>query len=154
MVSISNIIRITSCSFVLSLGLSYAAQADTASPVPENMTADQTDRRQGGQVPGEQQDTDKVETDHSQSGKTITGEVLRVEGDSWFVKEENGKEVRLHIDQTTQRYSKTGEDENMQGAHIEALVNDQNHALSIRSPDRRDDRHDHPSKADAGESAR
>ena len=32
--------------------------------------------------------------------------MLRVEGDNWFVKEEDGKEVQLHIDQTTHRYPK------------------------------------------------
>ena len=38
----------------------------------------------------------------SKDGKTITGEVLRVEGDNYFVKGQEGKEVRLHTDKTTQ----------------------------------------------------
>ena len=58
----------------------------------------------------------------------ITGEVLRVEGENYFVKGQDGKEVRLHTDATTQ---KTGNIR--QGDRIEADVNDQNHALSIRS---------------------
>ena len=58
----------------------------------------------------------------------IEGQVLRVEGDNYFVKGQDGKEVRLHTDQTTQ---KTGNIR--QGDLIEAEVNDQNHALSIRS---------------------
>jgi hypothetical protein len=58
----------------------------------------------------------------------ITGEVLRVEGENYFVKGQDGKEVRLHTDDTTQKIGNI-----RQGDRIEADVNDQNHALSIRS---------------------
>lgn len=70
-----------------------------------------------------------MEGSDSTGGKTIKGGVLRVEGnDNYFVKGQDGKEVRLHIDQTTQ---KTG---NIQpGGRIEAKVNDVNHVLPIRS---------------------
>jgi hypothetical protein len=60
--------------------------------------------------------------------KTIKGEVLRVEyGGNYFVKGQDGKEVRLQTDQTTQMMGeiKTGD-------RIEAKVNQQNHALAIR----------------------
>jgi len=71
----------------------------------------------------------------SQSTKAIKGEVLRIEGDTYFVKGQDGKEVRLHIDQTT-KMSDTKLD---QGELVEATVNEQNHVLSIHSPDRRSD---------------
>lgn len=154
MVVISKVVGLMSCSFLLCLGLSTAAGADNSAPSADEMKADQTDRRQGGQEAGEKQITDKMRDGQSQAGKTIEGEVLRVEGDNWFVKEQDGKEVQLHIDQTTQRYPKTGEGDDMQGMHIEAMVNDQNHALSIRSSDRRNDRHDHSSKTTTDEPAR
>ncbi len=150
MVSISKVIGLTSCSVMLCLGLSNVVQADTNPPAAEDMKTDQTDRRDAG---GEQQLTDKPDTDYAK-GKMISGQVLRVEGDTWFVKEDNGKEVRLHIDQTTKRF-KTGEDrDNVEGTHIDALVNDENHVLSIRSPDRRDDRRSYPPDADAGMTAK
>ena len=54
--------------------------------------------------------------------------MLRVEGENYFVKGQDGKEVRMHTDKTTQMMGNI-----KQGDQIEAKVNDQNHALSIRS---------------------
>ena len=62
------------------------------------------------------------------SSHTIKGEVLRVEHNSYFVKQYDGYQVRLHIDETTQMAGRIGP-----GEHIEAKVNDTHHALSIRS---------------------
>ena len=149
MISISKTIGIISSSFVLSLVLSHAAQADSAPPAPENMTAEQNEQGQGG---GEQQVTDKPDSDFAQ-GQMISGQVLRVDGDTWFVKEDNGKEVQLHIDETTNRF-RIGEVGNVEGTHIDALVNDENHVLSIQSPDRRNDRHLYPSDDNAGVTAK
>ena len=120
MVSISKVVGLASCSFLLCFGLSNAAQAANAASAADEMKSGQTssDPMKGDQAKGSQ----------SEGGKTIKGEVLRVEGDNYFVKGQDGKEVRLHIDQTTQ---KTGNVQ--QGDRIEAKVNDQNHALSIRS---------------------
>jgi translation initiation factor IF-1 len=129
MVSIPKVVRVLSCGFVLCLGLSHAAQADNAASAADELKADQTDRRQGGQEAGEQQMNDKMEGSDSKGGKAITGEVLRVEGnDNYFVKGQDGKEVRLHTDKTTQMLG-----EIKKGDRIEAKVNDQNHLLSIRS---------------------
>jgi uncharacterized surface anchored protein len=75
--------------------------------------------------------TDEMKMDQSDrkaSTKSIKGEVLRVEGRDYVVRGEDGKEVSLHTDSTTR---KTGEID--QGYSIEAQVNDQDHALSIRS---------------------
>ena len=60
---------------------------------------------------------------------------MRIEGDNYFVKGQDGKEVRLHVDQTTKMSDKQLD----QGELIEATVNEQNHVLSIPSPDRRND---------------
>ncbi len=59
---------------------------------------------------------------------TIKGEVLHVEPSSYFVNQYDGSQVRLHIDDTTQMTGRIGP-----GEHIEAKVNNEHHALSIRS---------------------
>jgi hypothetical protein len=119
---------------LLCLGLSHAAQEDNAAAAADEkkaaqseMKADQTDRRQGGQEAGEPQMND-VQGGQSTGGKTIKGEVLRVEGNDCFVKGQDGKEVRLHIDVTTLK-AKNIEP----GDRIEAKVNDQNYVLSVLS---------------------
>ncbi|TMQ30250.1 MAG: hypothetical protein E6K65_05980 [Nitrospirae bacterium] len=60
---------------------------------------------------------------------TIKGEVLHVEPSSYFVNQYDGSQVRLHIDETTQMTGRIGP-----GEHIEAKVNNEHHAVSIRSP--------------------
>ena len=136
MVSIPKIISVMSCGVLLCLGLSNAAQADNAASVQEEMKADQSDRRQGGQVMGEKQSSDEMKGGQSQSGKTIKGEVLRVEGNTYFVKGQDGKEVRLRTDNTTQKSGVISK-----GDRIEASMNEQNLALSIRSAQGREAGH-------------
>jgi hypothetical protein len=128
MVSISKIVGVLSCGFLLCLGLSPAAQAGYAAPTTDEMKTDQSDRRQGGQEAGEKQMGDEMKGGQSKDGKMIKGEVLRVEGDNYFVKGQDGKEVRMHTDKTTQKIGSF-----KQGDRIEAKMNEQNHALSIRS---------------------
>jgi predicted RNA-binding protein with RPS1 domain len=147
MKSTQTMIGVLSCTLLLGLGLSPLARADTPTETADELKAEQSDRRQGGQEAGEQQMSGMKKEAQSQEGKTVKGKVLRIEGGNWFLKEENGKEIQVHVDQTTQQYPKKIDGKNMKGVQIEAMVNDQNHALSIRSSDRRDDRHDHSSKA-------
>ena len=59
---------------------------------------------------------------------TIKGEVLHVEPSSYFVNQYDGSQVRVHIDDSTQMTRHIGP-----GEHIEAKVNNEHHALSIRS---------------------
>jgi hypothetical protein len=64
--------------------------------------------------------TDEMKMDQSDRKPvtmSIKGEVLRVEGSNYVVKEETGKEVSLHTDSTTE---KTGDI--TEGYRIEALV--------------------------------
>ena len=58
---------------------------------------------------------------------TIKGEVLRVEPNSYFVRQYDGDQVSVHADETTRV---TGNIRT--GGHIEAQVNAESHALSIR----------------------
>ena len=98
MVSIPKVVGLISCGFLLCLGLAGVASS-----------------------------TDKI--GDAKPGMTIKGEVLRVEGDSYLVVKngEDGKEVRLHVDNTTQKnFVKI-----VPGDNVEAKFNDQNHAISI-----------------------
>jgi len=68
-----------------------------------------------------------VQGGQSKDGHMITGEVLRVESDIYFVKGQDGKEVRMYTDKTTIIMGNI-----RQGDRSEAKVNEENHALSIR----------------------
>jgi hypothetical protein len=101
MVSIPKVVGVLSCGFLLCLGLSMAAHAG------------QADETGGSRL---------------ERAKTITGELLRVEYGEYVVKGQDGKEIRLTTDKTTQMMGQL-----KKGDRIEAKVTDQNHALSIRS---------------------
>jgi hypothetical protein len=126
MFSISKVVGVLSCGFLLCLGLSHAAQAENAASAADEMKADQPDHRQGGQVAGETQPNDPMKGAQSKGGNTIKGDLLRVDGDYYVVKGGDGKEVSLHTDKTTQIIGNI-----QQGDRIVARVNDQNHALTI-----------------------
>ncbi len=55
------------------------------------------------------------------------GEILLVEGDLYTVKAATGKEVQLHVDESTQLSGKLKE-----GDQIEAEVNPEGHALKLK----------------------
>jgi uncharacterized protein YdeI (BOF family) len=138
MVSLSKVVGVMSCVFVLCLCLSTAVQADDAAMSADKLKTDQSDRRQGGQEADKKQ-MREPESDTSTDSKTITGEVLRVEGNDCFIKGQDGKEVRLHIDTTTLKARNIEP-----GERIEAKVDNQNHVLAILSgpavTDRRNDK--------------
>lgn len=67
-------------------------------------------------------------SDRTSITEPIKGEVLRVEGANYIVKREDGREVSVHADSTTQKIGDISE-----GYKIEAEVTPQNHAVSIRS---------------------
>jgi hypothetical protein len=69
---------------------------------------------------------------NTESGKVITGQVLRIEGPNYFVKnKEDAKEVRLQIDKHTQMPALGF----VTGDRVKATMDAQNHVLSIL-PDR------------------
>jgi hypothetical protein len=69
-------------------------------------------------------DSDKAM--QKQGVSIIQGEVVRVEGDHYFVKGRDGQEISLHVDTTTMRTEriKTGD-------RVEAKFDHNNHALSM-----------------------
>ena len=129
MVSIPKVGCELSCSFLLCLGLSNASQAEHTPAPSDVMKTDSVTDRQGFQSDDDKQKNVDNEKGKSATGaKTITGELSRVEDGNYFVKVKDGKEVRMHTDKTTQM---TGEIK--KGDRIEAKVNHENHALSIRA---------------------
>jgi hypothetical protein len=65
--------------------------------------------------------------DTVQGMDTIKGEVLRIKGEHFYVRRSDGKEMHLHTKPTTPLMG-----EFKKGDRIEAKVDDQNNALSIR----------------------
>ena len=130
MASIPKIVGVLSCGTLLCFGLSNAVQAEHKPAPSDVMKTDAQDDRQGFQSDDDKQMNEKQGTSRAEGAKTIKGELFRVEDGNYFVKVKDGKEVRLHTDKTTQM---TGEIK--KGDHIEAKVNNQNHALSIRGTD-------------------
>ncbi len=81
----------------------------------------------------------QAEQDAKRGSRVIDGEVLRVDGAKYVIKEENGKEVSVHADQTTEKPPiNTGD-------RISANVDNQNHALWIRANRGTDRRTEHAS---------
>ena len=59
--------------------------------------------------------------------QTVQGDVLKIDGDSYVVKDMTGKEIRLHVDKTTKL-----EGDFKAGDQIEAQATEKDHALSIK----------------------
>ena len=59
--------------------------------------------------------------------QAIKGDLLRIDGEFYVVKDTSGKEVRLHVDGTSQL-----EGTFKAGDKIEAQASDKGHALSIK----------------------
>jgi len=127
MVSIPKVVGVLSCGFLLFLGLSNAVQAEHTPSSSDVMKTDHVDDRQGFQSDDDKQMNEKMQSSSAEGSKMIKGELFRIESGNYFVKVKDGKEVRLHTDKTTQMSGEV-----KKGDRIEAKVNDQNHALSIR----------------------
>jgi exosome complex RNA-binding protein Csl4 len=112
MVSISKIIGVLSCGFVLCLALSNVASS-----------ADQLSTGQSDKKMFTVSDKDRFEP-----GKEVKGEVVRVEGAKYFVREDSGTVVQLHVDATTETRTTAIV---KPGDHVIAKVNAQGHAVSF-----------------------
>lgn len=69
----------------------------------------------------------------------VSGEVVRVDGAMYVVKDKGGNEVNLQTDEKTEKSPIN------KGNHISANVDKNNHALWIRSNESTDRRSDHVS---------
>ena len=66
-------------------------------------------------------------SDQPQIGRAVEGEVLRIDGNDLLVSDQSGNEVRLRVDNSTVKIGDIKE-----GVRIEARVNNDDYALSIR----------------------
>ncbi|HKQ35064.1 MAG TPA: hypothetical protein VJT11_07145 [Nitrospiraceae bacterium] len=114
MVSIPKIIGVIACSVVLGLSVSNATQAITGDPCAQ---------RKGGQP-----NLLLCDQETRQGIETIKGEVLRVDGNNYLIERFDGKEVTLHIEQTTKMSGRIG-----QGDRIEAKVGEADHLKHVLS---------------------
>ena len=132
MVSVPKVVGVLSYGFLLCLGLSNSAQAEHTPAPSDVMKTDSVTDRQGFQSDDDKQrNVDNEKGSNSAKGaKTIKGELSRVEDGNYFVKAKDGKEVRVHTDKTTKMMG-----EIKKGERIEAMVNSENHALSIQKAD-------------------
>jgi hypothetical protein len=122
MVSTVKVAGVTAIAVLLGLSLSMPTMAVVnPSPSDEIKTEQNADRK--GSLPG----LVKKDEESLRGIFTIRGEVLRVDRENYLVKRTDGKQVNLHIDETTQMTGNVG-----QGELIEAKVNEDHHALSIR----------------------
>ncbi|OQW57621.1 MAG: hypothetical protein BVN28_12780 [Nitrospira sp. ST-bin4] len=130
MVSIYKDVGVIACAFLLCLGLSHTAQAEHSPSVSDVMKTDSQSDRQGFQSDDDRQKNvgDQKGSTGAEAAKMITGELVRIKDGNYFLKLKTGEKIRLHTDKTTQMIGTV-----MKNDRIEAMVNDQNHALSIRS---------------------
>ena len=112
MVSIPKVVGVMSCGFLLCLGLSNVASS------ADQLNTGQSDAKM----------FTVSDKDDFKAGKEVKGEVLRVDGENYVVREDSGKEVRMHVDATTETRSTV---KAKLGDHVMAKVNDQGHAISF-----------------------
>lgn len=112
MVSTHKIVCVLSCSLLLCLGWSTVASS-----------ADQFHSAHSGGKIWTVDDKDRFV-----SGKEVKGEIVKVDGENYLVREASGAEVRLHVNAGTEKRS------NMTpkvGEHVLAKVDAKGHAVSF-----------------------
>ena len=112
MVSIPKVVGVLSCSFVLCLGLSTVASS------ADKLNTDQS----GGKI------FTVDDKERFVPGKEVKGEIVKIDGENYVVREATGAEVRMHVNSSTEKRStltpKVGE-------HVLANVDTKGHALSF-----------------------
>ena len=119
MVEIPKVVCMLSCGFLLWIGLHTMGQADTMAPLVDAGKASQSQRT------SEQGDPKELSI-RQQGVHIIQGDVLRVEGDTYLIRELGGKELSLRADTTTVKAEKI-----QVGDRIEAKIDENNRALSL-----------------------
>ncbi len=62
------------------------------------------------------------------AAQTVNGEILKIEGDNYTIKDASGKEVRLHVDKTTKTHGAL-----KVGDKVQAEATSEGHAASIKA---------------------
>ncbi len=89
MVSIHKVVSVLSCSFLLCLGLSTVASS--------------ADEFNSGHSSGTIWTVD--DKDRFVSGKEVKGEIVKIDGENYVVREASGAEVRMHVNASTEKRS-------------------------------------------------
>jgi hypothetical protein len=124
MPSIPKVAGVLSCACWLGLGLSNAALA-----IEKAVATDEIKTAQNAVRKGSPPDLFEHDADTRRGVQTLKGEVLGFEADHYVVKRSDGRQMSLHVDETT-KMTKTF----APGEWIEAKViqyNDGHYALSI-----------------------
>ena len=96
-------------------------------PSGKSTTAPSANERNPGQSERTSQYPDQQDrTMQTQGAYMIQGNVVRVEGDTYFVRERDGKEISLQADTTTMKTSTI-----KPGDRVEVKIDENNHALSM-----------------------
>jgi hypothetical protein len=118
MVAIPKVIHVLACGFLLSLGLlCNVTRAEVMAPGTDGKL---------GHSQGTDRQGEKQLSIRQQGVRIIQGDVLRLEGDTYVIKELGGKEVSLRADATTTKTEKI-----QVGDRIEAKIDENNLALSL-----------------------
>jgi hypothetical protein len=126
------------------LGPLMIQTVDTASAADQKKGA--SNREAGGKA-GEGLPCDIPEGKNAQQseqaarsgGRMVSGEVLRLDGSDYVIKDDSGKEVKIQIDPNTEKSPISP------GDRVSASINNQNHALWIRGNRGTDRRTEHVS---------
>ncbi len=112
MVSISKVVGVLSCGFLLCLGLSNVASS------ADKLTTGQSETKM----------FTVSDQDNFQAGREVKGKVMRVDGEKYFVREDSGNVVEMHMDATTEKKSKLM---GKVGDNVLAKVDAKGHAISF-----------------------
>jgi hypothetical protein len=112
MVSIPKVVGVLSCGCLLCLGLSNVASS--------------ADKLNTGQ--SETKMLTVSDQDNFQAGREVKGKVIRVVGEKYFVREDSGNVVEMHVDATTEKKSKLM---GKVGDNVLAKVDAKGHAISF-----------------------
>ena len=124
MLSIPKIVGLTSCAFVLCLGLSNASALET---VDKKLSPDPCADRKGGQA-----NLTKCSEEAQMGIDTVKGELLRIDGDTYSVKKYDGKEAALHVDDNTQIYEHVRVGDPIEAKTQMLEGHDRQHTISIK----------------------
>lgn len=127
--SISGVLRAQSIVF---LGLTFLLQASCVGSKDKHLLGVPCDIPPGTNAM-------QAEQHAAQKSHMIFGEVLRIEGMTYVLKDQDGKEINVSTDETTEKPTVS------QGDRIAANVDNRNHALWIRANRGTDRRTEHAS---------
>ena len=57
---------------------------------------------------------------------TVKGTLMRSDGEQYWIKDDNGKEIRIHVDMSTKM------DKVVKGDHVKAYITEKGHATTLQ----------------------